>query len=200
MNTAAFIDTPLFSWVILPMLIFIARTCDVTLATLRNIFLSKNIRTIVPFLGFFEALLWLMAVSQIVKNLHHPVSYLAFAAGYSMGMFVGIKIEERLALGKQMLRIITHKDPSGLIEKLKANSFGSTVIDAAGGTGPVKIILTVINRKDLPLVAGIIHEHNPTAFYSIEDIRTANQGIFPRTANESKLQYLKRIFPGTKLF
>jgi uncharacterized protein YebE (UPF0316 family) len=196
-----FIDSPLFNWVILPLLIFLARTCDVTLATLRNIFLSKNIRKLVPLLGFFEAAIWLMAISQIVRNLHHPLSYLAFAAGYSMGIFVGIKIEERLALGKQMLRIITHQDPSGLIEKLKANSFGTTVINAAGSTGPVKIILTVIHRKDLPVVAAIINEHNPNAFYSVEDIRLANQGIFPRTASESFSDYLKRLFPwNSKLF
>ncbi len=197
----AFIDSPLFNWIILSLLIFLARTCDVTLATLRNIFLSKNIRKLVPLLGFFEAAIWLMAISQIVRNLHHPLSYLAFAAGYSMGIFVGIKIEERLALGKQMLRIITHQDPSGLIEKLQAKSFGTTVVNASGATGPVKIILTVIPRKDLPTVAAIINEHNPNAFYSVEDIRMANQGIFPRTASESVMDYFRRLFPwNPKLF
>lgn len=148
------------------------------------------------FLGFFEALLWLLAVSQAVRNLSSPISYFAFAAGYSMGMFVGIKIEARLALGKQILRIITHKDSTELIAKLKENHFGTTTIEATGGTGPVKVILTVINRKDLPGVAAIIQEHNPNAFYSIEDIRTASQGIFPRSYSESKLDYFKRIFPG----
>jgi uncharacterized protein YebE (UPF0316 family) len=195
-----FLQSDLFNWVILPFLIFFARTCDVTLGTLRNIFLSKNIRYIVPFLGFFEVLIWLVAVSQIIKNLHNVMCYFAFAGGYSMGIFVGIKIEERLALGLQILRIITPFDASSLIQKLNQNNFGVTSIDAYGSKGPVKVLLTVIKRKDIDRVAEIINENNPNSFYSIEDIRTANQGVFPRKVSESKLEHLKRVFPGIKSF
>ena len=117
-----------------------------------------------------------------------------------MGIFVGIKIEERLALGLQILRIITHHDSTALAQKLNENNFGVTTIDAHGAKGPVKILLTVIKRKDNELVAKLIHEHHPNSFYSIEDIRTANQGVFPRVAGESKIHYLKRIFPGVKTF
>lgn len=200
MFSQEFVQTDMFNWVVLPILIFCARTCDVTLGTLRNIFLSKNIRYIVPFLGFFEVLIWLMAVSQIIQNLHNVLCYIAFAGGYSMGIFVGIKIEERLALGTQLLRIITNLDPSSLIQNLQQNNFGVTSIDAQGAKGPVKILMTVIKRKDVELVAKLIDEHNPHAFYSIEDVRTANQGVFPRKAGETKLNYLKRIFPGVKTF
>ena len=195
-----FLQSDLFNWVVLPILIFLARTCDVTLGTLRNIFLSKNIRYIVPFLGFFEVLIWLLAVSQIIRNLHNVMCYFAFAGGYSMGIFVGIKIEERLALGLQVLRIITHLNTASLVEKLQKNNFGVTIIDAMGSKGPVKVLLTVIKRKDLELVAGMITEHNPNAFYSIEDIRTSNLGVFPTAATESKLNHLKRIFPGVKMY
>jgi uncharacterized protein YebE (UPF0316 family) len=200
MFSSEFVQTDTFNWVVLPILIFCARTCDVTLGTLRNIFLSKNIRYIVPFLGFFEVLIWLLAVSQTIRNLHNVMCYVAFAGGYSMGIFVGIKIEERLALGKQVLRIITHLDPSALVQKLHEHNFGVTIIDGSGSKGPVKVLLTVIKRKDMELVAKLIHDHHPNSFYSIEDIRTANQGVFPRTASESKLAYLRRVFPGMKMF
>lgn len=199
MFDSEFLNSDLFNWVVLPLLIFCCRTVDVTLATLRNIFLSKNIRNIVPFLGFFEVLIWLIAVSQIIKNLNNIMCYLAFAGGYSMGIFVGIKIEERLALGLQILRIITQHDSSSLVQKLTQHNFGVTTIDAHGAKGPVKVLLTVIKRKDMELVSGIINDHHPNSFYSIEDIRTANQGVFPRKADESKLDYLKGIFPNVKI-
>jgi uncharacterized protein YebE (UPF0316 family) len=195
-----FLQSELFNWVILPILIFLARTCDVTLGTLRNIFLSKNIRYIVPFLGFFEVLIWLLAVSQIIRNLNNVMCFFAFAGGYSMGIFVGIKIEERLALGLQVLRIITHLNTADLVEKLQKNNFGVTMMDAMGSKGPVKVLLTVIKRKDLDMVSKMISEHNPNAFYSIEDIRTSSQGVFPTVASESKLNHLKRIFPGAKMY
>ncbi|MFI5220202.1 MAG: DUF2179 domain-containing protein [Bacteroidia bacterium] len=200
MFSQEFVQSNLFNWVVLPLLIFCARSCDVTLGTLRNIFLSKNIRYIVPFLGFIEVLIWLLAVTQIIKNLTNVMCYVAFAGGYSMGIFLGIKIEERLALGMQILRIITHQNADSLVQNLKHNNFGVTIMDAQGSKGPVKILLTVIKRKDRELVAKIINEHNPNAFYSIEDIRMANQGVFPRSEGESKLQHLKRVFPGMKSF
>lgn len=190
-----FMQSDLFNWVVLPLLIFCARTCDVTLGTLRNIFLAKNIRSVVPVLGFFEVLIWLIAVSQIIRNLHNFMCYFAFAGGYSMGIFVGIKIEERLALGLQILRIILPGDASALMQKLQEHNFGITLIDAMGAKGPVKILLTVIKRKDMFFVSQLIHEHHPQTFYSVEDIRAASQGVFPKLS-DSKLTYLKRIFPG----
>jgi uncharacterized protein YebE (UPF0316 family) len=189
-----FITSDLFQWVILPFLIFIARMSDVCLATLRNIFLSKSIKYIVPFLGFIEALIWLLAISQIIRNLHNPVCFLAYATGYSMGIFVGIKIEERLALGLQVMRIITQRNADELIVALTENDFGITTMDATGSKGPVKVILTVVKRKDIMVIRKIIEQHNPNAFYSIEDIRTVSHGVFPR-ASSGRLDQLKNIFP-----
>lgn len=194
MVDSAFINSDLFQWVILPFLIFLARMSDVTLATLRNIFLSKSVKYIVPFLGFIEVLIWLLAISQIMKNLHNPVCFIAYALGYSMGIFVGIKIEERLALGLQIMRIFTQKDSSSLKAALFDHEFGVTVIDGQGSKGPVKIMLTIVKRKDIALVRSLIQEHHPDAFYSIEDIRTVNRGVFPHHS-DSRLDHLKRVFP-----
>lgn len=189
-----FMDSTLFNWVVLPLLIFLGRMSDVTLATMRNILLSKSIRRIVPILGFFEASIWLLAISQIMKNLQNPLCFLAYAAGYSMGIFVGIKIEGRLALGLQVMRIIVQKESEKLVQALVEHNFGITILDGSGSKGPVKVILTVIKRKELNLVKELISKYNETAFYSIEDIRTVSHGVF-RDGEQSALQYLKRIFP-----
>ncbi len=194
MFSDSFISSDLFQWFILPALIFLARMSDVTLATLRNIFLSKSVKYIVPFIGFVEVLIWLLAISQIMKNMHNPVCFIAYATGYSLGIFFGIKIEERLALGLQVMRIITQKDSEELIKALVEHSFGITTIDGHGAKGPVKIILTVIKRKDITLVRQLIEVNHPSAFYSVEDIRTVSKGVFPQTG-QGKLDHFKGIFP-----
>jgi uncharacterized protein YebE (UPF0316 family) len=190
-----FVDSELFKWVILPLLIFIARMCDVTLGTLRNVFISKGLRRIVPFIGFFEVLIWLISIRQIMKSLDNPMCYIGFAGGFSMGTYVGLLIERKLALGKQVVRIITEKDSRNLIQMLRENNFGVTVIDGHGAKGPVKIIFTVVKRTDIEDVLRLIQKNNPQAFYSIEDTRAARQGVFPVATEKARtIDYIKRIF------
>ncbi len=188
-------QTDWYNWAVLPLMIFIGRMSDVTLATLRNIFLSRGIKKIVPFIGFFEVLIWLLAVSSIIKNLHNVLCYIAFAGGYSMGIVVGIKIEERLALGTQLIRIITNKQSHKLLHALRLRNLGVTEIDAHGSQGPVKVLLVVAKRKDIGDIIQLVNDCHGSSFFTIEDIRTAEQGIFPLRAGESKIQYLRRIFP-----
>lgn len=193
--SAEFLQSDLFNWVILPLLIFIARTCDVTLATLRNIFIARNIKKIVPLLGFFEVLIWLVAVSQTINNLHNIACYIGFAGGYSMGIFVGITIEGKLALGKQVVRIITNQDTTSLVAAMSEANMGVTILDGNGAKGPVKVIFTTLKRRDVQLVDELINKHTPKAFYTIEDIRNSNQGVF-REKQESKFSFLRMLLPG----
>ena len=188
-----FLASDIFKWVILPFLIFLARMCDVTLGTLRNVFISKGLRRIVPVLGFFEVLIWLVSIRQIMKYLDNPMCYVGFAGGFSMGTYVGMLIERRLALGMQVLRIITDKESRPLIETFQKNNIGVTIIDGHGAKGPVKIILTIIKRTDIEMVLQMIKLHCPQAFYSIEDTRMARQGVFP-SQNARTMDYLRRIF------
>ena len=191
----SFLDTDIFRWVLMPLLIFLARMCDVTLGTLRNVFISKGLRHIVPVIGFFEVLIWLISMRQIMQHLDNIMCYVSFAGGFSMGTYVGLKIESRLALGVQVIRIITNQESLKLIEALKQENIGITVIDGQGAKGPVKIIFTIANRKDIEIIRRLINTHNPQAFYSIEDVRAANQGVFRRGEEDGKtMDYVRRIF------
>jgi uncharacterized protein YebE (UPF0316 family) len=194
-----FLETDFFRWAVLPLLIFIARTCDVTLGTLRNVFISKGFRNIVPMIGFFEVLIWLVSIRQVMRHLDNPLCYIGFAGGFAMGTYVGLIIENRLALGLQVLRIITPTNWEPLVESLQKMNLGLTIIDGHGAKGPVKIIFTIVKRKDVGVVREIIRVVNPQAFYSIEDIRIANQGVFPRnSAAASKMDYIRRVLPDAK--
>jgi len=176
------LDSEVFTWVILPLLIFFARICDVTIGTIRIIFVSRGQKLLASSLGFVEVLIWLVAIGQIMQNLNNFLCYIAYAGGFAMGNFNGITIEEKLAMGVLVVRIIIKKDAAQLVEHLKNAGFGVTNIDAQGTTGPVNVIYTVIKRSDLHQVVEMIRQFNPKAFYSIEDVRNVNQGVFPNHA------------------
>ncbi len=173
-----FADFDYYNWVILPLIIFFSRVCDVSLGTLRHVFISKGFRKIVPLLGFFEVLIWIVVVAQVMKNLNNVACYLAWAGGFATGTYVGLLIEERLALGLQVIRIITNQNFDNLLISLKKENHGITIVDAKGAMGSVKMIFTIVKRKNVRDIVKIIQEHNPGAFYSIEDIKNANQGVF----------------------
>jgi uncharacterized protein YebE (UPF0316 family) len=179
-----FYESDMFNWVILPMLIFLARVVDVSLGTLRIISLSKGLRRIAPVLGFIEILIWLFAIRQIFNHLNNPMCYVGYAGGFATGIFVGMTIEQKLAMGLRVIRVITRKDASHLIENLRNAGFGVTVTEAEGNTGKVKIIFTVVKRSDIQDVLFKVKQFNPKAFYSVEDVRAASEGIFP---NNSKI-------------
>jgi uncharacterized protein YebE (UPF0316 family) len=175
----SFFDSNLFSYGILPLLIFLARICDVSIGTMRIIFVSKGKKNIAPILGFFEVLIWIVAVSKIMQNLDHYINYIAYAAGFATGNFVGMLIEERLAVGVQMIRVITHHGGLDLVQKLNTSGYGATCVEARGAKEKVHLIYTIIQRNDLKNVLEIINRFNPKAFYTIEDVRSASEGIFP---------------------
>ena len=175
----SFLNSSFFNWVILPILIFCARVCDVTIGTVRLVLVARGRKIIAPILGFFEVLIWLLAIRQIMSNLTHWITYFAFASGYAMGNYVGMVLEEKLAVGLEVFRIITKKDSGDLMNDLKDEGYGVTCVDAQGTTGKVNLIFTIINRRDHKKIIKLIHRFDPKAFYSVEDIRSASEGIFP---------------------
>lgn len=172
------IDSEIFRWAVLPLLIFAARVLDVSLQTMRIIFVSKGRRLLAPLLGFFEVMIWLMAIAQIMHNLTNPLYYLAYGLGFAAGTYVGLRIEDRLAIGVVLLRVITQKDATELVACLRAEEFGVTCIDAEGRSGKVKVIFVVLDRCELPRVLESVRRFNPHAFYSVEDIRGVSHGFF----------------------
>ncbi len=113
----------IFSWVVLPLLIFFARVLDCSIGTLRIIFIARSKKLLVPLLGFIEILIWLVAIRQIMENLTNVFYYIAYAGGFAMGNFVGICIEEKLAMGKLIFRIITQNNDNALVNLTKVSIF-----------------------------------------------------------------------------
>jgi uncharacterized protein YebE (UPF0316 family) len=189
MDLSLFQDPRFFSLVILPVLIFIARVVDVTFGTLRIIFIARGLKLLAPLVAFFEILIWLVAIGQIFQNLGSAINYIAYAAGFAVGNYVGIIVEERMAMGLMLLRIITQYDAENLIIELKSKDFGVTAVDALGKRGPVKLIFLVVKRKDLDTVIGMVHRNNPNAFYTIADVRSAKGGNIPQLPRKASKRF-----------
>lgn len=167
-----------YAWIGLPLLIFFARILDVAIATLRLMFLARGSRVQASVIGFFEALLWIIVISQVIRNLDNVMCYLAYAAGFSTGTFVGMKIEERLALGTIIMRVITPDPSNAMLAELRADGFAVTRVAAEGSKGPVQILFMVLKRADMKRAVASIHKKYPKAFYTVEDVRYATDSPF----------------------
>ena len=183
-----FLDTYPF-W--LPIIIFFGRIADVSLGTLRIIFVSKGERLKAPIIGFFEILIWVVVISQILSRDDSMITYLSYAAGYAAGNYVGILIEKRIAFGVILCRVYTNKSGRKLLKLFSINGFGATMTHGTGSVNDVDIVETVLDRKHLKRVSKIVLEFDKDAFYVIEDVRTRSRGVFPTTQN-----LLRRWRPG----
>ncbi|MFZ0674403.1 MAG: DUF5698 domain-containing protein [Methanoregula sp.] len=183
---AFFIISPgLYNWILLPALIFCAQIANVCMETLRIVFLSKGIKYLAPVIAFFEIIIWLLAIVGVMSNLSNPANFIAYAFGFALGTYVGLVIEERLSIGMVIMRIITTGETSaGIAEFLQSEQYGTTCLDAKGARGGVTMIISLVNRDDVPRITRYIEQTNPGAFFSIEDVRYVNQGVFkPRKLN-----------------
>ncbi len=170
----------IFSYLILPLLIFFARICDVSISTIRIIYMLGGRRYTSTVLGFFEAFIWLMAIRQIFQHLDNWVCYIAYPAGFASGIFVGMLIEERIAYGKVIVRIITRKDVTQLIQFLNAQTFRYTKVVAEGPDGNENLVFTVLQRERLDDLLEKLKEILPSAFYTIEKVKAAGEsGALP---------------------
>ena len=167
------ISAPVFSFVLLPLLIFLARIGDVSINTIRIIYVLGGRRWTATFLGFFESFIWLMAIRQIFEHLDNWICYVAYPAGFATGIFVGMIIEERIAYGKVIVRIITRKEIRELLDHLTAQRFRYTHVNADGPDGHENLVFTVLERESLDGLLYKLKEILPTAFYTVEKVNRA---------------------------
>lgn len=176
---STFYDSGFFTYFLLPFLIFLSRIIDVSIGTIRIIMISKGQKFWAPFLGFFEIMVWLLAISRIFANLDNWVCYIAYGTGFATGNYIGLLIEEKLAMGIVKIQIITRKEAGNLIKNLIKAGYGITHHNAHGTNESVSIIYSIIKRTEIKRVEDIVKGTNPKAFYSIEDVKSVSHGFFP---------------------
>jgi len=157
------------------LLIVIARIMDVSMGTLRVVFISRGRQRLAAVCGFVEVLIWIIAISQVLSGIQHWFSYIAYAGGYALGTLTGMWLEEKMALGWVMFRLITNRATDEFVAQLRAAGFGVTVVNAQGSQGPVRVVFTMVRRKRVLELRDLLEQFDPKAFFTIEDVREVFQ-------------------------
>ena len=160
--------------------IFFARICDVSIGTVRIVLISRGHRSIAPLFGFFEVLIWLMAISMALASLNSPYSYIIYAAGFAAGNYTGMLLEEVIPFGYKSLRVITSKEITALPLALRSEGFGVTIVEGTGLRGPVTILYSLVPKKSVKKFIDVVTILEPQAFVTIEEVRVSRQGFFSR--------------------
>ncbi len=170
-------DSALFNYLFMPLIIFFSRILDVTLGTFRIVMVARGNKLFAPILGFFEVLIWIIVIGGIMQNIDNWLNIIAYAAGFAAGNYVGLLIEERIAMGIVRVQIITKKPGNKLITKLVREKYGITYHEARGANGNVNIIYSIVNRKKLKKLIETIRSMNPNAFYTVEDVKFVSNEV-----------------------
>lgn len=184
--------------ILFPILIFLFRIVDVTFGTVRIIFISRGYKMFAALCGFFEVLIWITIISKLMRDNNSVVYLIAYAAGFAAGNFVGLSIAEKLSVGVALLRIVVSSYPDKLIKSLREMEYGVTVIKGKGAVGEVEILFIVIKKKDLKKIKEKIKLYNPKAFYSIENIDSVSDGVFPKNKAIFDFLELENVRPFRK--
>jgi uncharacterized protein YebE (UPF0316 family) len=189
------ISESLFSFLILPLMIFFARIADVSINTIRIIYVLGGRKATATILGFFESFIWLMAIRQIFEHLDNWICYIAYPAGFASGIFVGMIIEERIAYGKVIVRIITRKEVYHLLAFLNSQQFRYTHVHAEGPDGHENLVFTVLEREHLDDLLLKLKDILPSAFYTVEKVnRAAESGTIVQESTRWSIgSWLKSI-------
>lgn len=156
-----------YEWLI-PLLIFLARICDVSIGTFRMLMVISGHRFVSAGLGFIEVLIWVLAVGGAVKHLDNPIAVLAFAAGYASGTLLGMTLENYFAIGHRMVRVVNTKPELNVSTMIREKGYAATRLEGHGKEGPVEIVFLAIKRRLLPDLLQDVASIAPHAFVSVE--------------------------------
>ena len=154
------------------------RITDMSLDTLRMLFVMRGRKTIVWVMGFCQSAVFVLAITKVLSDLSNPLTILGYAAGFATGNVIGILVEERLAVGHIQLQIVSRRHGAALAKALRDGGYGVTEISARGRDGTVRLLSASVLRKDLAQARRIVHDTDQDAFMTSEDVRPIWRGFW----------------------
>ena len=160
------------------LMIFALRVADMSLDTIRVLFVVRGKKGIVWVLGFFQSLIFVVAISSVLTQLDNILNVFGYAMGFATGNLVGMLIEQRLAIGHILVTIISSNRGASIAEKLRSGGYAVTEIAGRGKNGTVFELHASVLRKDVPNVETIVLESDPQAFVTTGDVRPVRRGFW----------------------
>lgn len=167
-----------------PLVIFGLRIIDVSMSTVRIVLSVRGHKKIVPLIGFFEVMIWVLAVGNAIRFLDSGWHLLGYGAGFSTGNMVGLWIEERLAIGYATIRVVSTHAGVEMADALRNIGFGVTEFGGHGRDGRVEIVYTVCKRRDIERVIDEVERWDPQAFITVEEPRAIRWGWMQTTPRQ----------------
>ena len=163
---------------LVPLVIFLLRVLDMSLDTLRVLFVIRGRRPVAWTLGFLQSLLWVTAITTVLANLDNLWNIFAYAGGFATGNVVGMMIEERLAVGHGHMRIISSRRGNAIADAIRHAGYAATEIPGRGRDGTVSVINCSVRRRDIDSVRRRVSELDPEAFVTVEEVRPLHRGFW----------------------
>tara|TARA_B100001287_G_scaffold44041_1_gene33166 strand:+ start:1914 stop:2411 length:498 start_codon:yes stop_codon:yes gene_type:complete len=149
------------------LLIFVLRLIDQSLTTVRALVVSKK-PIFGAFIGLVESAIWILAVSQVIKDINDPVLIIAYAFGFAAGTLMGIQIEKLIGIGNAVVRVFTPSKSSSVAKKLRKKGYMVTDIKGKGRDGAVTISWCIVPRRKVRSVLSIIKSINPESYVTTD--------------------------------
>jgi len=163
---------------LLPFIIFGLRVLDMSLDTMRVLFVIRGRRPLAWIFGFFQSLIWVVAITTVLSNMTNPWNLVAYATGFATGNVVGMWIEERLAIGHGHMRIMSTGRGSMIAESIRNAGYAATELSGRGRDGTVAVINCSVRRRDIERVRRQVNSIDPDAFITVQEIRPLNRGFW----------------------
>jgi uncharacterized protein YebE (UPF0316 family) len=160
---------------LLYIIIFCAKIIEVSISTIRLVFINKGERVKGAILGFIEILIWLIVVSSVLNNItEDPIKVFIYAAAFSLGNYLGVTIESKIAVGLASIQVVVNeKSGEVLADILREQGYGVTIIEGKGKNESIKKLLFIqLKRKKIPDAVKLIKQHNPEAYITVNDIKS----------------------------
>ncbi len=163
---------------LMPFIIFLMRVTDMSLDTLRVLFVIRGRKPLAWIMGFFQSALWVVAITSVLSNLDNLWNVIGYAGGFATGNVVGMMIEERLAIGYGHLRIISSHRGKAIADAIRDAGYAATELPGRGKDGTVSVISCSVKRRDIDNVQRGAYTIDPEAFITVEDIRPLHRGYW----------------------
>jgi len=169
----------------LPVLIFFARICDVSIGTIRLVFVIDGRKVIASMLGFIEVAVWVLAVGGAIRYLSYPTAVIGYAGGFAVGVYLGMALEQRIKMGARVARVINPDTSVQLAAALRDHNWRATKVEGEGRDGPVEIVYSAVRRRKLHDLVADIERLAPRAMISVERVESLSGGdsdaLIPRS-------------------
>lgn len=159
--------------------IFLAKMVEVSLGTVRNVLINRGEKLSGAIIGFFEVLIWIIVVSNVLQTISQdPFKVLVYCVAYSCGNYLGVMLENKLAIGTACIQAVIDEDKKDeLCTALRERGFGVTIIEGHGMERVVDVLMIFLKRKCVPEAIELIRQYCPNAVITVNDVRQLRNGF-----------------------